>query len=119
MSHHFSSFAHNDDYGGIDWLRAGRLLLLLPLPVMIAATGLVRATPTGVAIRGVIPVTAKMAPKSPKTMLQQRWHRRWQNAIHGVGVPYLATLERDAGGCKIVVDGSCASQQLSQRLYSI
>ena len=34
-------------------------------------------------------------------------------------MPYSATLERDAGGCKIVVDGSCASQRLSQRLYYI
>ena len=76
---------------------------------------MVRATPTGVAIRGAIPVTAKMAPKSQKTMLQ----RRWQNAIRDFGVPYLATLERDAEGCKIAVDGSCSSQRLSQRLYSI
>ena len=30
-----------------------------------------RATPTGVAIRGAITVTAKMVPKSPKTMLQR------------------------------------------------
>ena len=30
-------------------------------------------------------------------------------------MPYLTTLKRDAGGCKIVVDGSCASQRLSQR----
>ena len=60
-----------------------------------------------------------MALKSPKTMLQRRWHRRWQNAIRDVGVPYLATLERDAGGCKIAVDGSCASQRLSQLLYPI
>ena len=80
---------------------------------------LVRATPTGVAIKGAIPVTAKMAPKSLKAMLQWRWHRRWQNAIRDVGVPYLATLKRDAGGCKIAVDGSCASQRLSQRLYPI
>ena len=71
-----------------------------------------RATPTGVAIRGVISVTAKMTPKSLKTMLQRRWHRRWQNAIRGVGVPYLATMEIEAGGCKIAVDGSCASQRL-------
>ena len=79
----------------------------------------VRVTPTGVAIRGAITVPAKMAPKSPKTMLQLRWHRRWQNAIGDVGVPYLATLERDLGGCKIPVDSSCASQRLSQRLYFI
>ena len=78
----------------------------------------VRATPTGVAIRGAIPVTAKMAPWKPKTMLQRRWHRRWQNVIRDVGVPYLATMERDVGECKIAVDGSCASQRLSQRLYS-
>ena len=78
-----------------------------------------RATPTGVAIRGVIPVTAKMTPKSQKTMLQRRWHRMWQNVIRDFGVPYLATLERDAEGCKIAVDGSYASQRLSQRLYSI
>ena len=77
------------------------------------------ATQTGVAIGGVIPVTVKMTPKSPKTMLQRRWHQRWQNVIHDVGVPYLATLEKDVGGCKIVVDGSCASQRLSQWLYSI
>ena len=73
----------------------------------------------GVAIRGVIPVSVKMTSKSSKTMLQRRWHRRWQNAIRDVGVPYLTTLERDARGCKIVVDGSCASQRLSQRLYLI
>ena len=36
-----------------------------------------------------------------------------------VGVPYLATMDIEAGGCKIVVDGSCASQRLSQRLYLI
>ena len=34
-------------------------------------------------------------------------------------MPYLTTLERDVGGCKIAVDGSCASQRLSQRLYPI
>ena len=32
----------------------------------------VRATPTGVGIRGAISVTSKMAPKLPKTMLQRR-----------------------------------------------
>ena len=73
----------------------------------------------GVAIRGVIPVTVKITPKSQKTMLQRRWHRMWQNAIRDVGVSYLVTLERDAGECKIAVDGSYASQRLSQRLYSI
>ena len=78
-----------------------------------------RATPTGVGIRGAISVTAKMAPKSPKTMLQRRWHRRWQNVICDFEVPYLAPLERDAEGCKIAVGGSCASQRLSQRLYFI
>ena len=72
-----------------------------------------------VVIRGAILVTAKMAPKSQKTMLQRRWHRRWQNVIRDFGVPYLATLERGAEGCKIAVDGSCASQRLSQRLYYI
>ena len=73
----------------------------------------------GVCIRGAISVTAKMTPKSPKTMLQRIWHRRWQNVICDFEVPYLAPLERDAEGCKITVDGSCASQRLSQRLYSI
>ena len=34
-------------------------------------------------------------------------------------MPYLATFEREAGGCKISFDGSCASQRLSQRLYLI
>ena len=36
----------------------------------------------------------------------------WQNVIRDVGVLYLVIFEKDAGGCKIVVDGSCASQQL-------
>ena len=90
------------------------------LPVEIEMGSLrVRATPTGVAIRGAITVTAKMAPKSPKTMLQWRWHRRWRNVIGDVGVPYLVTLERNPGGCKRAVDSSCASQRLSQRLYFI
>ena len=38
-----------------------------------------RATPTGVVIRGVIPITAKMTPQQQKIRLQ-RW---WQNAIEG------------------------------------
>ena len=63
-----------------------------------------RATPTQGAIRGAISVTAKMAPQKPKTMLQRRWHPRWQNAIRDVGVPYLATVERERGGGKIAVD---------------
>ena len=78
-----------------------------------------RATPTGVCIRDVISVIAKMIPKSPKIMFQRRWHRRWQNVICDFEVPYLAPLERDAEGCKIATDGACASQRLSQRLYSI
>ena len=72
-----------------------------------------RATPTGVAIKGFILITAKMAPKSQKLSLQWRLHQRWQNIIRDFGVPYLATLERDLRGCKIVVDGSYASQRLS------
>ena len=79
----------------------------------------VRETSTRVGIWGAISVTSKMTPKSPKTMLQRRWHRRWQNSICDFEVPCLAPLERDAEGCKIAVDGSCASQRLSQRLYSI
>ena len=53
-----------------------------------------RATPMGVAIKGVIPITAKMAPQRQIIKLQWRWHKRWQNAIQGFGVAYLATLER-------------------------
>ena len=49
----------------------------------------------GVAIRGVIPITAKIAPQKQKIRLQRRWHQRWQNAIKGFGVAYLATLERE------------------------
>ena len=76
-----------------------------------------RATPTGVAIRGAIPVTAKMAPKSQKLSLQWRWYQRWQNVIRDFGVPYLATLERYLRRCKIAVDGSYASQQLSTAIF--
>ena len=69
----------------------------------------------GVAIRGTIPITAKMAPQRQIIKLQWRWHKRWQNAIQGFGVAYLATLEREWRGCKIAVGGYCSSQ----RLYSI
>ena len=65
--------------------------------------GYLRATPTGVGIRGAISITAKMAPKASKTLLQRRRHRRWQNAIFDFEVPYLAPLERDEEGCKIAV----------------
>ena len=70
-----------------------------------------------VAIRGVIPITAKMAPQQLKIMLQWRWHQRWQNAIPGFGVPYLATLEREMRGCKMTVSDFCFSQQLYSILY--
>ena len=73
----------------------------------------------GVVIRGVIPITAKMAPQRQIIKLQwrwhKRWHKRWQNAIQGFGVAYLATLEREWRGCKIAVGGYCSSQLL----YSI
>ena len=71
---------------------------------------MVRATPMGVAIRGAIPITAKMAPQQLKIMLQRRCHQRWQNAIPGFGVPYLATLEREMSGCKMAVSNYCYSQ---------
>ena len=32
-------------------------------------------------------------------------------------MPYLATLERELRGCKIVVDDSCASQRLSTAIF--
>ena len=76
-----------------------------------------RATPTGVAIKGGIPVTAKMAPKSQKLVIQWRWHQRWQNVIRDFRVPYLATLDKELRGCKIAVDGSCASQRLSTAIF--
>ena len=57
----------------------------------------------GVAIRGVIPITAKMASQKQKIRLQWRWHQRWQNVIQGFGVTYLATFERELRGCKITV----------------
>ena len=69
----------------------------------------------GVAIRGAIPITAKMAPQRQIIKLQWRWHKRWQNDIQGFGVAYLVTLEREWRGCKIVVGGYRSSQQL----YSI
>ena len=71
----------------------------------------------GVAIRGVIPITAKVAPQQLKIMLQWRWHQRWQNAIPGFKVPYLATLEREIRGCKMAVSDFCSSQQLYSILY--
>ena len=71
----------------------------------------------GVAIRGVIPITAKMTPQQLKNMLQWRWHQRWQNVIPGFGVPYLATLEREMRGCKMAVSDFCSSQQLYSILY--
>ena len=64
----------------------------------------------GVAIRGVIPITAKMAAQKQKIRLHWRWHQRWQNAIQGFGVAYLATFEREWRGCKIAVGDSCSSQ---------
>ena len=69
----------------------------------------------GVAIRGVIPITAKMAPQRQIIQLQWMWHRRWQNDIQGFGVAYFATLQREWRGCKIAVGGYC----FSQRLHSI
>ena len=69
----------------------------------------------GVAIRGAILITTKMAPQKQIIKLQWRWHKRWQNAIQGFGVTYLATLERECRGCKIAVGDYCSSQ----RLYSI
>ena len=71
----------------------------------------------GVAIRGVIPITVKMAPQQLKIMLQWRWHQWWQNAIPGFGVPYLITLEREMRGCKMAVSDFCSSQQLYSILY--
>ena len=76
-----------------------------------------RATPTGVAIRGAIFITAKMTPKLEKSWLQWRLHRRWQNAIRVCGVPYLAPLEREVGGCKISVDGYCFGKWLSTAIF--
>ena len=38
------------------------------------------------------------------------------SSVH-FGVPYLITLERELRGCKIAVDGSCASQQLSTAIF--
>ena len=69
----------------------------------------------GVAIRGAILITVKMAPQRQIIELQWRWHKRWQNGIQGFGVTYLATLERELIGCKIAVGGYCSSQWL----YSI
>ena len=40
-----------------------------------------------------------------------------QNAIQGFGVAYLATLEKELRGCKIVVGGYCTSQRLYFILY--
>ena len=71
----------------------------------------------GVAIKGVIPITAKMTPQQLKIMLQWRWYQRWQNAIPGFGVPYLATLEREMRDCKMAVNDYCSSQQLYSILY--
>ena len=71
----------------------------------------------GVAIRGAIPITAKMAPQQLKIILQWRCHQRWQNAIPGIGVPYLAILEREMRGCKMAVSDFCSSQQLYFILY--
>ena len=62
----------------------------------------------GVAIRGVIPITAKMIPQRQIIKLQSRW----QNIIQGFGVAYLATLEREWRGYKIAVGGYCSSQWL-------
>ena len=72
----------------------------------------------GVAIKGVIPITAKMAPQRQIIKLQWRWHKRWQNAIQGFGVTYLATLERKKRGCKIAVGGYCSSQRLYSTRFS-
>ena len=69
----------------------------------------------GVAIKGAVLITAKMAPQRQMIKLQWRWHKRWKNTIQGFGVAYLATLEREWRGCKIAVGGYCSSQQL----YSI
>ena len=65
----------------------------------------------GVAIRGVILITVKMALQ--RQIIELQW--RWQNGIQGFGVTYLATLERELRGCKIAVGDYCSSQ----RLYSI
>ena len=65
----------------------------------------------GVAIKDVIPITAKMTPQRQKIILQ----RKWQNVIQGFGMTYLVTLDRELRGCKIAVDGYCSSR----RLYSI
>ena len=69
----------------------------------------------GVAIKGAILITVKMAPQRQMIKFQWRCHKRWQNAIQGFGVAYLAILEREWRGCKIAVGGYCSSQ----RLYSI
>ena len=66
----------------------------------------------GVAIRGAISITAKMAPQRQIIKLQWRWYKGWQNAIQGFGVAYLTTLEREWKGCKIAVSGYCSSQRL-------
>ena len=78
---------------------------------------MIRATPTGVAIRGTIPITSKMASQQLKIMLQWRWYQRWQNVIPGFGVSYLTTLEREMRGCKMTVNDYCSSQQLYFILY--
>ena len=51
----------------------------------------IRATSMGVAIRGAIPITAKMTPQ--RQIIKLQW--RWQNAIQGFEVTYLTTLERE------------------------
>ena len=65
----------------------------------------------GVAIKGAILITIKIAPQ--RQIIKLQW--RWQNAIQGFGVAYLTILEREWRGCKIAVGGYC----FSQRLYSI
>ena len=69
----------------------------------------IRATPTGVAIKDVISITAKMTSQRQKIRLQWRWHQRWQNAIQGSGMTYLVTFEREWRGCKIAVGDYCSS----------
>ena len=66
----------------------------------------------GVAIWGDILITTKMTPQRQKIKLQWKWHQMCQNVIQDLGMAYLATLEREWKGCKIVVDGYCTSQRL-------
>ena len=66
----------------------------------------------GVAIKGAILITAKMAPQRQKIKIQWKWHQRCQNANQGFGVAYLTTLEREWRGCKIAIGGYCTSQRL-------